>query len=242
MSKSAILKASAILVGLSFFAATVSPIFAASEQIRTVVGPVTRLSSSASAATRVQLLNQKAEERKENVENKISNIKEKLASRAAVLKTRLQAFKDKKKAETAERVNTNLNAINQKQTAQMEKHLGNMSAILDKLENRINQGSPDIKDPAGAKAAIASARANIATASAAATAQSLKDYTIQVTSETKIRVDAKLQRDKLHTDLLTLRKAVIDAKQSAANAIRIAKSGPVPAGTGLNKEATSSGQ
>src|SRR3989338_5327093 len=150
MSKLLSPKTSVILVGLSLFAVTLSPAFAASEPIRAAVGPVTKLSASASAATRVQLLNQKTEEQKENVENRISNIKEKLASRTAALKTRLQAFKDKKKAETAERVSTNLNALNQNQTAQMQKHLGNMSAILDKLENRINQGSPDVKDPSGA--------------------------------------------------------------------------------------------
>lgn len=159
-----------------------------------------------------------------------------MASRAATLKVKLQAFKDKNKAVIAERVSVNLNALNQNQTSQMQKHLGNMSAIVDKLENRINQGSPDVKDPSGAKAAIASARANIASSSAAVTTQSLKDYTIQVTSETKIRADAKLQRDKLHTDLLALRKTVIDAKQSVANAIRIAKS------SSEIKEATGSGQ
>lgn len=196
MSKLLSTKASAILVGLSLFAASLTPAFAAPESIRTTVDPATRT--------------------------------EKLASRAAALKTRLQTFKDKRKAEIAERVSANLNALNQNQIAQMQKHLGNMSAILDKLENRINQPNT--------KAAIVSARANIASSSAAVTAQSLKDYTIQVTSETKIKADAKLQRDKLHTDLQTLRKMVIDVKQSVANSIRIAKSGSEI------KEATSSGQ
>ena len=113
--------------------------------------------------------------------------------------------------------------------------------ILDKLEARVNSGTPDIKGSASASAAIASARDAIASASAAVSDQALKDYTIVVTSESNIRIDAKTQRDKLHTDLLALRKIVIDAKQAVANAIRVAKSGKalIP---GLRKEGTSSGQ
>ncbi len=172
-----------------------------------------------------------------------------IASKAAALKLKLQTFKDQKKAQIAERVNTNLNDINQKQTEQMQKHLDAMSVILDKLEVRVNSPTPDIKDPEAARVAIASARATIATVSAAVLAQSQKDYTIQVTSESKIGVDAKTQRDKLHADILAIRKAVIDAKQSVANAIRVAKSGSVPnmgsspkEGTGLKKEGTTSGK
>ncbi len=178
---------------------------------------------------------------KENVENRITALREEQASKTAAFRTKLQAFKDKIKASVAERINTNLNMINQKQTTNMQKHLSTMSLILDKLEVRVNQGSPDIKNPAGARTAIVSARQAIATASGAATAQAQKDYTIQITSEGKIKINAKDQRDKLHTDLLALRKMVIDAKQAVANAIRVAKSGMLPTESGA-KEGTASGK
>lgn len=164
----------------------------------------------------------------------------KQASKSAAFRAKLQTFKDAKKAQIAERVNVNLNSINQNQTIQMSKVIDKMAVILDKLEARVNQGKPDIKDPAAAKAAIASAKAAIATASAAVSVQAQKDYTIQVTSENKIRTDAKTQRDKLHTDLQALRKTVIEAKTAVANAIRIAKSGALP--TINSQEGTSSGQ
>lgn len=162
--------------------------------------------------------------RKPAIPQKINIRQEKVASKTAALKLKLQTFKDQNKAKIADRLNTNLNKINQNQTAQMQRNLDTMSNILDKLETRTNQGSPD---------AIASARATIATTSAAVTAQAQKDYTISVTTEKRIKVDAKAMRDKLHLDLRTTRKAVIDAKQQVANSIRMAKS---------NKEATSSGQ
>lgn len=207
MSNSIFSKASAILTGLSILAMTAYPAFA--QNPNTTVMPIIRKGATASGTT----------------------MREKLASKAAALKTKLQAFKDQRKATIAERVNTNLNNINQNQTAQMQKHLNTMSEILDKLEARVNKGTPDIKDPTSAKAAIASARTAISTASAAVSDQAQKDYTIQITSESRIRIDAKTQRDNLHKDLLATRKTVQNAKQAVANAIRTAK-----------KEGTNSGQ
>lgn len=153
--------------------------------------------------------------------------KEGVASKAAVLKIRLDAFKDKRKAQIAERVNTNLNKINQKQTDQMKKHLDLMTSLLDKLETRVNEEE--------VKTAIAPARATIATASATVVAQSQKDYTITVSSESKIRTDAQAMKNQLKTDLQAVRKGVIDAKRSVSNAVRIAKSDK-------SKEGTNSGQ
>lgn len=151
--------------------------------------------------------------------------KQLLPSRETALKVKLEAFRDKKKASAAARINTNLNLINQKQTTQMQKHLDTMSSILDRLEARVNQGSQDIKDLAAAKDAIVSARQVIATSAAGVTTQSQKDYTIQVSSESRIKTDAKNQRDKLHSDLLAIRKTVVNAKQAVANAIKVAKEG-----------------
>lgn len=155
----------------------------------------------------------------------IEKIDTRIASREATLRTKLQAFKDKRKAEIAERVNDNLNKINQNQTDQMKKHLEKMSTLLDKLEVRVNEASPDIKNITDAKTAIASARAIIATTSATINEQAEKDYTLQVTTESKIRAEAQSKRDLLHKDLQAARKIVINAKQSVSNAIQIARSG-----------------
>lgn len=166
-------------------------------------------------------------------------IKARIASKAADLKTRLEQFKDQKKAQSAERISNTLNKINKIRTDQMLKHLNLMSTILDKLEARVNQGKPDIKDPTKAKDAIASARGTIASASAAVATQAEKDYTLTATSEAKIKTEAKIMRDKLHTDLQAARKLVISAKQAVANAIRVAKSGKLEI---PGKEATESGE
>lgn len=155
-------------------------------------------------------------------ENRIAVMREKQASREASLQAKLQTFRDKKKATAAARINENLNRINDKQTGQMQKHLDKMTTLLNKLEDRVSQDRPDIKDPVVAKSAIEVARATIASTSAAVTAQAAKDYTITVTSEARIKIDTKTTRDRLHADLLALRKLVIEAKQSVANAIGVA--------------------
>lgn len=157
-----------------------------------------------------------------------------VASHEAQIRVKIQAFKDKQKAEIASRVNTNLNKINQNQTDAMLRNLDLMSSLLDKLTERVNLNSPDIKDPAAANQAIADAREVIATAKTAVEAQAQKDYTITVTTEAKIRSDAQAKRDQLFKDIMVTRKLVIDAKQAVSSAVRITKSGV--------KEATASGQ
>lgn len=152
--------------------------------------------------------------RKERFQDRIETGKVKMATREAALKAKLERFKDKKKAEIADRVNTNLNKINQKQTAQMLKHLDKMSAILDKLEARKT-----------ANAAISAARSSITSASSAVKLQADKDYTLTVSSETKVKADAEKVRDLLHQDLQAVREQVIEAKQAVGTAIRGAKSG-----------------
>lgn len=188
-------------------------------------GPTTATSP---AATRKELVQQKTEVRKDFLEAKrtaVANLKEKMATREAALKTKLKAFRDQKKATVAERVNTNLNGINAKRTDQMSGALTRMTNILTKLEERVNGATSDIKDPTTAKAAITDAKAAIATAQDAVVAQSEKDYTLTVTSEAKVKQDTQAVREQLHSDLKSTRNLVIKAKQSVANAIRIAKGG-----------------
>ncbi len=193
---------------------------------------------------RDQRINTRIENIESKVDSRIASIREKQASREAALKTKLQAFRDQRKAQVAGRVNTNLGSINKNRTDEMLKNLDRLTQILDKLEGRVNSATPDIKDPAAAKLAIATARTSIASAAAAVKLQADKDYTIQVSSETAVRKDAKTARDNLHGDLQSVRKLVIDAKQSVSNAIVVARTGHLPSATSsaVRKEGTSSGR
>lgn len=146
------------------------------------------------------------------IETRIIDIREIIASREAELKIRLNKFKDKKKAGIAERLNRNLNNINQNRTDEMSKNLEKMSGILDRLETR-----------AGKTTEITESRALIASASSAVKDQAQKDYTVTVTTEKNIKTDLGKVMTQLQQDLRAVRKQVIDAKQSVAYAIRKAK-------------------
>lgn len=240
---------SAILAWLFLMVITVYPVIAIDDTDTSNTGGLTQEAQSrikpiqplkrdtaTDTAAKRESLKRNLETAKQNVSERLSALKEKMASREAALKAKLEAFKDRKKAEIADRININLNRINQNQTDQMIKHLERMSNILDKLEARVNQSRPDIKDPAAARQAIGKARSAVASASALASAQTEKDYTLQIFSENRVRRDAKNQRDALHSDLKALREAVREAKKAVADAIRVAKSGVKV------KEGTSSGQ
>lgn len=162
--------------------------------------------------------------RKANIQERLTTSRERIATKEAALKTRLAKFRDKKKAQVAERINSALANINERITTTMDKHLGVMSGILDKLESRVNSGTADIKDPAEVRSAIADARVAISSVSGVVAIQADKDYVLEATSEATIRKDMQGVKEQLRSDLGQLRKLVIDAKQKVANAIRVAKS------------------
>lgn len=151
------------------------------------------------------------------LESKIDNLTEKAASREAALKARLANFKDQRKAQTTERVNTNLAKINKQRTDMMMAHLDRMSSILSRLDSRVANVTD--KDTSPAKNQIASASSAITTAKEAVASESAKDYTIDVTSEGTVRKDAQTARDSLYTDLRSVHQLLVNARQALAKAI-----------------------
>lgn len=147
---------------------------------------------------------------------------EKLASRAAVLKAKLQQFKDQQKAARVERINTELARINNKRAEQMLKFLDRASNILSRLETRVDEATAAGKDTGAAKQAIADAKTALDSAKTAVEAQAQNDYTISITSESTVRADARAARDKLRIDLQTLKSQITAAKQAVGKAIKVA--------------------
>lgn len=229
---------SAIVIGLFVFILSIGTIFA--DDLNQVATDRAAANKETGEVKKNLLIKQRFTSA--DIEDKLANMKEKLASKEAILKAKLQEFRDQNKATAAARISNNLNKINQNQTIAMQKHLDYMSVILDKLEVRVNKLSPDIKDPTATKIAIDAAREVIASVSAEVADQAQRDYTIQATNEARIRFDAKTMRDKLHKDLSSLRKDIIDAKQAVASVIRVAKSGLMEKLDREDKEGTSSGK
>lgn len=157
----------------------------------------------------------------ENLELKRQQIASAAALKKAELDKRLLAFKDKTKAATAQKVNQNLNRINQQRTTQMTQHLGQMDNLILKIDTRISNLQSSGQDVTSAASASATAKQKISDAKAAVSAQALNDYTITATSEANIRQDAKVKRDQLLSDLKTTHQLVVDARASIAEILKV---------------------
>src|SRR3989344_862832 len=181
--------------------------------------PALAIDSTQAGVTKSNSLRQNLEQKKLTDQQRLSEKRAEIASKAAILKERLQNFKDKIKAATVQRISDTLNKINQNQTTQMQKHLDKMSGMVTRLESRINEAPGAGQSTASASAALNDAKQAIASASAAVTTQAGMDYTISVSSESAVRADSKQSRDKLHNDLKSVRQLVINAKQAVAKTI-----------------------
>jgi hypothetical protein len=204
-----------IIVTLALFITSGCAVFAADS---TISG---NLLKGNSAEKRARLIANQTEIR-DRMGDRMNELKAKIASKEAQLKLKLQNFKDQRKAGATQRISENLNKINANRTDQMTKHLDKMSGILVKLQDRVNTSTPSADQKAKIDAAISSASASIDLTKTSVLNQAAKDYTLTATSEAKIKDEAKAKRDLLMSDLEVARKQVIAAKQSVANAIRVA--------------------
>lgn len=143
--------------------------------------------------------------------------REAMATKSAALQNRLKNFRNKNKATIVERLNTNLNNVNDNRTAAMLRHLDKMATISGKLNDRLTNVSG--KDTTAAQAALATANTNIETAKAAALVQSQKDYSITITSEANAKTEITTLRQQMFSDLKTTHDLVITARQSLSDAI-----------------------
>lgn len=166
------------------------------------------------------------------VSDRTSAIRERIASKEAEIKTRvekkrtelqerLSLFKDKKKAQIAERVSTNLNAINKNRTTAMTTHIARIEELLTKLETRVNeyQGT---SDTTAVKASITTTKSLLSKASNSVVAQAGKDYTVSVTNEEQIRSDVEAMRNQLLKDLQAVHNDIKLARESLTKTIRLA--------------------
>lgn len=185
--------------------------------------PAGRQDATGSSARREKILD-RIEAKRTAAFGRLEERRERIASKAAELKTRLQKFRDQKKAERAERINSNLNTINERRTDHMLKRLKRMAEILVKLEQRVSEATSAGKDTSSVSTSINQAKTAVTVAQTAVEAQATKDYTIEATSEATIRADAQAARDSLHQDLKAAHDLVVAARKAVTNAIKTAAS------------------
>lgn len=213
------------------FSLLIVPLYLDEEYIYPVYAQDYTASSSANTTDRVIKPVKKAtaleiaQERKAKVAEKMDSLQDRFASRTAALRAKLQAFRDRIKAQRVERLNDNLNRLNTLRTGLMARHLSTMSNILDKVESRVNSSSSSATlNNSSVQSTISDARGAISKAKAAVDTQAKNDYTINISSESGVAKDAKVARDKLHADLKATHQLVVAARKAIENAIKTAVS------------------
>lgn len=193
--------------------------------------PVYAQSTATTSAGKPTTAIQRAQLLKNSIQASPTTVRDKIATKGAQLKEKLLKFRDQRKAKLAEKINDNLNKINERRTNQMMDHVSRLSNILSRLEERVNSAEANGRDMNSANTAIADANSKIASAEASVSAQKLKDYTIEATSEATIKADSAAMRNKLHSDLQSVHNLIVIARQAVANAISTAVSSAKGGGT-----------
>lgn len=152
-----------------------------------------------------------------------TELKQVIATREAALKKKLDLFKDKEKALTAQRVSTNLNDINKNRVEEMNKNLGIFTNILSKLQNIASESANKGKDITSVRLAINNAGSAIASAQQIVNTQAGNDYTLIATSEGTIKSDAQNKRDALQKDLQVVYQSIISARKAVVDVVSILK-------------------
>jgi hypothetical protein len=140
-------------------------------------------------------------------------------------KQKLKMIKDVRKQDLLSRLATRSANINTRRTKEMLANLDHMSQILDRIELMISQLKLNVpaSSPSGSlttsslTSLIALARAAIDQARTVVQTQAAKDYTINITTESALRVNAGQVITQLETDLNATRQQVLTAKQALMN-------------------------
>lgn len=182
-------------------------------------------------------LEQKREELKTKVEQKKDELKTKVETKREELKQRLEKIKDEKKKQAVERIDRHMDALNDRMLKHYVNVLDKLSEVLVRISERADRAEERGVDVSVVRTAIDTANGAITAAKSAVETQSGKTYTIQVGTESTLKVDVGKARQALHNDLVAVRSTVKAAHEAVRNAATTLAQLPRPI---LTPEATGS--
>ncbi len=150
---------------------------------------------------------------------KLMELKERIQEKKDAFKQAIANFKDKKKAERAERISNNLEALSQRVLKAFLNILDKFSKILERAENKL-ASAPEGNEKSNAQSAINDAKAKIAESEQLLEELSQNDYTLEISSEATVRGEATDARNALKNDLEKAKTSLKEAKKAVIAAIR----------------------
>lgn len=167
-------------------------------------------------------IEKRQEIRQEVRENREERIETRQTKRAE-FKERWAAIRDKNKQIVLERIDAQMNKVNENLTNMWQRLIDRMQELAGKLQTRIDALTADGKDTAAAQAALNEADAALTTAENAVAAQAEKDYVIEFADENGLRVGATTAKTALRADLKAVHDLVKAARQQLHEALVAAK-------------------
>lgn len=198
------------------------------EDIRTLKGDVQKEIDALRQAVKAQPKNatsskaareaikEKREQSKEEAKEKREEAEKKIEALRADLKVRLQKIKDERKKQVVEKIANELNALNKRMLEHYSNVLDKLEKSLERVSERADRGESRGLNVATVRTAIADADKAIDASRVAIIAQASSTYTVEITTEEKLKADVGKARQALHADL----KKVRDTVKSAHDAVR----------------------
>ena len=131
-------------------------------------------------------------------------------------KERLQTIKNDAKRQIIEKLTEKMNRVNSRRVDHWRKILARLTDILDRIKATDKHSSE-------LDAAVSQAEVKLASASAAVEAQSTREYTVNIASESALKINAGKAISAEQHDFQSVLKQINDAKQSVHKALMLLK-------------------
>ncbi|KKR89118.1 MAG: hypothetical protein UU85_C0003G0035 [Candidatus Wolfebacteria bacterium GW2011_GWA2_42_10] len=164
------------------------------------------------------LIEQKREEFKNTIEEKRAQLQSQIQKNREDLKNRLIKIKDERKKQTVERINNQINELNERRLDHFSDVLEKLEKVLDRIGSRADKAEAHGLDISAVRTAITEANNVIAASRAAIAAQAGKTYTIIISTEAALRTDVGKTRQVLHDDLTKVQETVKAAREAVKKA------------------------
>lgn len=153
--------------------------------------------------------NQNIEEFKSRMEEVKAKAKEQIEAKRAEMKERLKLVRDEQKKNRVEKLEKQLNELNERTMDHFSNVLDKLEKVLVNIESRTDKVQARGWDVSGVRTMIIAAENAITEARTAVEAQSVKTYTPTISGdEGKLKIEVGQARQALHGDLVAVRGKV----------------------------------
>ena len=152
---------------------------------------------------------QRKEEFKSRMEEAKTKAKEQIEAKKVEMKEKLRLVRDEQKKNRVERLEKQLNELNERMTGHFIKVLDRLEKVLVNIESRTDKAEARGWDVSGVRAMITVAESAISETRLAIEAQSAKNYTPTISgNEEGLKSEVGQARQALHRDLGTVKEKI----------------------------------